>query len=361
MPSYDAAPLPRLGEVFFDVRGHSRSMRLSWYGDTGVAVLSIWQGDRCSGTFRLPADELSRMVATLQRGPDRDQPARDQPDSAQFDSPQFDSPQFDRDGYDPRDGYGPEDGGPRDGYGPADGYGSGSHAVSYPPPPVAPQLPPPGPGYGSPAPGIHPSDPLGLDYRGAAPDYRGAAPDYRGAEAAGYRDGGRPDRAGAHRPADDSRTDLGAAAGGDLPDYLAAPSRDYRPADPEGYPADDIRSHPADDRRNYPAADTGYPAADTGGYPAADRRDYAPGATPEYRRGASGPAADDRAAEAYPSWDRTDSGAHSRPRGWPEDYPDDESLPRGRAPSGPRQDRRLAEDRHDRNLVPRQASRPPQH
>jgi hypothetical protein len=316
-------------------------MRLSWYGDTGVAVLSIWQGDRCSGTFRLPADELSRMVATLQRGPDRDQPARDQPDSAQFDSPQL-----------ARDGYGPEDGGPRDGYGPADGYGSGSHAVSYPPPPVAPQLPPPGPGYGSPAPGIHPSDPLGLDYRGAEPDYRGAEPDYRGAEAAGYRDGGRPDRPGAHRSADDSRTDLGPAVG-DLPDYLAAPSRDYRPADPGGYPADDIRSHPADDRRNYPAADTG-------GYPAANRRDYVPGATPEYRRGASGPATDDRAAEAYPSWDGTDSGAHSRPRGWPEDYPDDESLPRGRAPSGPGQDRRLAEDRHDRNLVPRQASRPPQ-
>jgi hypothetical protein len=355
MPSYDAAPLPRLGEVFFDVRGHSRSMRLSWYGDTGVAVLSIWQGDRCSGTFRLPADELSRMVATLQRGPDRDQPARDQPDgaqfeSAQFDGPQFDGPQFDgpqpgRDGYDPRDGYGPEDGyAQRDGYGPADGYGSGSHAVSYPSPPSAPSLPPPGPVYASPAPEIHPSDPLGLDYRGAESDYRGA-------ETAGYRDGGRPDRTGAHRSADDSRTDLGPAVS-DLPDYLAAPSRDYRPADPGGYPADDIRSHPDDDRRNYPAADLG-------GHPA-DHRDYAPAATPEYRRGASGPATDDRAAEAYPSWDGTDSGAHSRSRGWPDDYPDDESLPQGRAPSGPRQDRRLAEDRRDRNLVPRQASRPPQ-
>jgi hypothetical protein len=63
------APLPRLGEVFFDVRGESRSMRLSWYAGTGVAVFSIWQGSICTGTFRLPLDDLPRMVAALQRGP----------------------------------------------------------------------------------------------------------------------------------------------------------------------------------------------------------------------------------------------------------------------------------------------------
>src|SRR5450755_5168054 len=83
MPAFDAAPLPRLGEVFFDVRGSSRSMRVSWYGDTGVAVLSIWQGGRCSGTFRLPVDELPRMVATLQRGPDGAQP-----EGAEYSGPQ---------------------------------------------------------------------------------------------------------------------------------------------------------------------------------------------------------------------------------------------------------------------------------
>ena len=54
MSASDAAPLPRLGEVFFDVRGSSRSMRLSWYADTGVSVFSIWQGGTCTGTFRLP-------------------------------------------------------------------------------------------------------------------------------------------------------------------------------------------------------------------------------------------------------------------------------------------------------------------
>jgi len=69
MSASDAAPLPRLGEVFFDVRGESRTMRLSWYADTEVAVFSIWQGGTCTGTFRLPIADLPRMVEALQRGP----------------------------------------------------------------------------------------------------------------------------------------------------------------------------------------------------------------------------------------------------------------------------------------------------
>src|ERR1700722_2813588 len=69
MSASDAAPLPRLGEVFFGVRGDSRSMRLSWYADTGVAVFSIWQGGTCTGTFRLPMDDLARMIEALRRGP----------------------------------------------------------------------------------------------------------------------------------------------------------------------------------------------------------------------------------------------------------------------------------------------------
>ena len=72
MSASDAAPLPRLGEVYFDVRGESRSMRLSWYADTGVAVFSIWQGGTCTGTFRLPIADLPRMIETLQRGPHGD-------------------------------------------------------------------------------------------------------------------------------------------------------------------------------------------------------------------------------------------------------------------------------------------------
>src|SRR5215469_9899899 len=71
MSASDAAPLPRLGEVFFDVRGDTRSMRLSWYADTGIAVFSIWQGGRCTGTFRLPMEDLARMTEILRRGPQR--------------------------------------------------------------------------------------------------------------------------------------------------------------------------------------------------------------------------------------------------------------------------------------------------
>jgi hypothetical protein len=69
MSEPDAVPLPREGEVFFDVRGEARSMRLSWYADSRVAVFSIWQGSRCTGTFRLPFADLARMVQTLQSGP----------------------------------------------------------------------------------------------------------------------------------------------------------------------------------------------------------------------------------------------------------------------------------------------------
>ena len=44
-------------------------MRLSWYADSRVAVFSIWQGNRCTGTFRLPFVDLARMVQALQAGP----------------------------------------------------------------------------------------------------------------------------------------------------------------------------------------------------------------------------------------------------------------------------------------------------
>jgi hypothetical protein len=43
-------------------------MRLSWYSDTGIAVFSIWQGGTCTGTFRLPMDDLSRLMDSLHRG-----------------------------------------------------------------------------------------------------------------------------------------------------------------------------------------------------------------------------------------------------------------------------------------------------
>lgn len=45
-------------------------MRLSWYADSQIAVFSIWQAGRCTGTFRLPFADLDRMIETLRRGPE---------------------------------------------------------------------------------------------------------------------------------------------------------------------------------------------------------------------------------------------------------------------------------------------------
>jgi hypothetical protein len=86
MSEPDAVPLPREGEVFFDVRGEARCMRLSWYADSAVAVFSIWQGNRCTGTFRLPFGDLDRMVRTLQAGPYRHGGNRYLPD---YDPPNY--------------------------------------------------------------------------------------------------------------------------------------------------------------------------------------------------------------------------------------------------------------------------------
>src|ERR1700749_1999797 len=77
MQPSESAPMPRLGEVFFDVRGSTRSMRLSWYAETGIAVFSIWQGGTCTGTFRLPVNDLPRLLDSLERGGPPDDPGVD--------------------------------------------------------------------------------------------------------------------------------------------------------------------------------------------------------------------------------------------------------------------------------------------
>src|SRR5690348_13089273 len=88
MSTTEPAPLPRLGEVFFDVRSKARSLRISWYSDTGVAVLSIWQGGTCTGSFRLPMGDVPRLIATLQAGP----PAGDSPGAAPAAPAQYGGP-----------------------------------------------------------------------------------------------------------------------------------------------------------------------------------------------------------------------------------------------------------------------------
>ena len=61
-------PLPAAGEVFLDDRGSERVLRVSWHGEADVVVLSLWHGDTCTGTFRLPVEEVPDLVAALRDG-----------------------------------------------------------------------------------------------------------------------------------------------------------------------------------------------------------------------------------------------------------------------------------------------------
>jgi len=59
-------PLPRVGDVFADVRGDDRTMRVSCHEDRGVVVVSLWAGKMCRGSFQLPIGDLPRLRAALE-------------------------------------------------------------------------------------------------------------------------------------------------------------------------------------------------------------------------------------------------------------------------------------------------------
>lgn len=62
-----ARPLPRTGSIYLDARGDERALRVSWHPEAadGVVVLSLWQGNVCTGTFRLPVDGVPDLIGTL--------------------------------------------------------------------------------------------------------------------------------------------------------------------------------------------------------------------------------------------------------------------------------------------------------
>jgi hypothetical protein len=53
---------------FYDARSPARRMAVSTHPDLGLLVLSLWQGERCTGTFRLPAKDGARAISTLVYG-----------------------------------------------------------------------------------------------------------------------------------------------------------------------------------------------------------------------------------------------------------------------------------------------------
>jgi hypothetical protein len=61
-------PLPATGEVFFDVRGASRALRVSWHFDNDLVNLSLWSGNVCTGSFRLPVAQVPDLIELLQTG-----------------------------------------------------------------------------------------------------------------------------------------------------------------------------------------------------------------------------------------------------------------------------------------------------
>ena len=62
------APLPTTGEVFLDARGGDRALRVTWHGEAGVVVLSLWRDRTCAGSFRLDAGDVPGLVEVLREG-----------------------------------------------------------------------------------------------------------------------------------------------------------------------------------------------------------------------------------------------------------------------------------------------------
>jgi hypothetical protein len=61
----DSDKLHRRGDVFIDVRGGDRGMRVSYHQDAGVLVISLWSGRTCRATFQLAGAEAGRLSALL--------------------------------------------------------------------------------------------------------------------------------------------------------------------------------------------------------------------------------------------------------------------------------------------------------
>jgi hypothetical protein len=260
MSASDAAPLPRLGEVFFDVRGNSRSMRLSWYADTGVAVLSIWQGGMCTGTFRLAIGDLPRLVETLQRGPDGRQGGWDARASGQAQADPLMEPTAQVQSMEPLPGQGQPDL-------PAD-YLTGTR--QYPDSRAGP------PEYLAEPP----------DHRAVPPEYRPEPPDELRTGPAPYRPGsadylaGPPDQAGTREylaPPPDRRAGPPDHRAG-RPDYQ--PARPEYQAGPPEYQAEPLEypRGPLDHRAGLPEYQSGPPEYQ------AEPAEYPPG-PPDHRAG----------------------------------------------------------------------------
>ena len=53
---------------FYDTRSQVRRMGVSAHPVDDTMVISLWQGDFCTGTFRLPSGDAARLISTLAYG-----------------------------------------------------------------------------------------------------------------------------------------------------------------------------------------------------------------------------------------------------------------------------------------------------
>jgi hypothetical protein len=49
--------------MFLDERG--TALRVTWHPERDLVVLSVWQGNRCVGTFRMPVQDVPRLSGLL--------------------------------------------------------------------------------------------------------------------------------------------------------------------------------------------------------------------------------------------------------------------------------------------------------
>jgi hypothetical protein len=62
----EGLPEPTLhSDWFSDDRGDGRRLQVTWHPEHRLVVLSIWQRDRCTASFRLPVEDADRMITLL--------------------------------------------------------------------------------------------------------------------------------------------------------------------------------------------------------------------------------------------------------------------------------------------------------
>ncbi|MDI6100996.1 hypothetical protein QLQ12_20495 [Actinoplanes sp. NEAU-A12] len=54
-----------MGDLFTDMRGGDRRMRVSYHEGRGAVVVSLWADTVCRGTFQLAVTDVPRLVALL--------------------------------------------------------------------------------------------------------------------------------------------------------------------------------------------------------------------------------------------------------------------------------------------------------